>query len=49
MTYLRNKYGPWAIVAGASEALGAAFAEVLAKRGLNVIPVARRREQLAHL
>ena len=29
-----NKYGPWALVAGASEGLGAAYAEALARRGL---------------
>jgi len=41
-----SKYGPWAIVAGASEGLGAAFAEELAKRGLNLILIARRLDKL---
>lgn len=36
------KYGPWAVVAGASEGLGAAFAEALAARGLNLLLFARR-------
>ena len=40
------RYGPWAIVAGASEGLGAAYAEELASRGLNLILVARRSELL---
>jgi short-subunit dehydrogenase len=41
-----ERYGPWAVVAGASEGLGAAFAEALAARGLNVVIVARRAEPL---
>jgi len=46
MKQFKNKYGPWAIVAGASEGLGAAFTKALAQEGLNVMPVARRKEQL---
>jgi uncharacterized protein len=41
-----SKYGPWALVAGASDALGAAFAERLAERGVNVVLLARRQEVL---
>lgn len=44
-----TKYGPWAIVAGASEGLGAAFATELAKRQLNLILIARRFEKLEAL
>ncbi|MCY4477161.1 MAG: SDR family NAD(P)-dependent oxidoreductase [Gammaproteobacteria bacterium] len=42
-------YGEWALVAGASEGLGAAFAEQLAARRMNVILLARRAKPLAEL
>ena len=45
MTF-KEKYGPVALVAGASEGLGAAYSFALAKRGLNVILVARGKETL---
>ena len=38
-----GKYGPWALVLGASEGAGALFAEGLADRGLNVVLVSRRQ------
>jgi short-subunit dehydrogenase len=41
-----TKYGPWALVAGASDGVGAAFAEGLAERGLNVVLLARRQAVL---
>lgn len=44
-----KNYGPWAVVAGASEGIGAAFAEALASRGLNLILLARRAEKLYEL
>lgn len=44
-----DRYGPWAVVAGASEGIGASFSRKLAARGLNVVLVARRIEPLEAL
>ena len=49
MTSFRDSYGPWALVAGASEGIGAAFAESIAARGLNLHLLARRAEPLEAL
>jgi len=43
------RYGSWALVAGASEGIGATYAEALAVRGLNLVLVARRAELLQSL
>ena len=41
-----EQYGPWALVAGASMGIGAALSHEAAARGLNVVMLARGREQL---
>lgn len=41
-----GRYGPWALVAGGSEGIGAAFADEIARRGVNLLLVARRPEPL---
>jgi short-subunit dehydrogenase len=41
-----DKYGPWAVVAGASDGVGAAFAERIAENGVNVVLLARRQSVL---
>lgn len=46
MTSFRERYGTWALVAGASVGLGEAFARALAQRGLNLLLVARHQEAL---
>jgi short-subunit dehydrogenase len=38
----RERYGPWALVAGGSEGIGRSFAMQLAERGLDLLLVARR-------
>jgi short-subunit dehydrogenase len=42
----KAKYGPWAVVAGASEGTGAAFAREIAAAGINLLLIARRPEPL---
>jgi len=49
MSDFKHRYGPWAVIAGASHGVGAAFAHLLAERGLNCVLVARRAEALAQL
>jgi uncharacterized protein len=46
---LRERYGPWAVVAGASVGLGAAYVRALAAAGVNVVAIARRGDALAAL
>lgn len=41
-----ERYGPWAVVAGGSEGVGAAFARQLAEAGVNLVLLARREEPL---
>ncbi len=49
MMAFAQKYGPWALITGASEGTGAEFARQLADKGLNLILVARRAGPLAEL
>jgi uncharacterized protein len=49
VTEFSDRYGPWAIVAGASEGTGASFSRQIAAHGVNVVLVARRPDPLVAL
>ncbi|MFI0355348.1 SDR family NAD(P)-dependent oxidoreductase [Actinomadura sp. 9N407] len=43
----KDRYGPWAVIAGGSEGVGASFAMRLAEAGLNLVLIARKPGPLA--
>lgn len=48
-TTFADRYGPWAVIAGASEGTGRSFAHRLAAQGVNCILIARRKAPLEDL
>ncbi|KAF6077726.1 hydroxysteroid dehydrogenase like 1 [Phyllostomus discolor] len=43
---LVKQYGRWAVVSGATDGIGKAYAEELASRGLNIVLISRNQEKL---
>ena len=41
-----EQYGPWALIAGASEGVGRTYAHAMAERGLDVVLLSRRQAVL---
>jgi short-subunit dehydrogenase len=41
-----ERYGPWAVIAGGSEGIGASIAADLARAGINIVLIARKPEPL---
>jgi len=44
-----TRYGPWAVIAGGSEGIGASIATLLAAQGINLVLIARKSEPLRNL
>lgn len=49
MVNLKDRYGPWALIAGASEGVGSSAASLLADAGINLVLVGRKQRTLDEL
>jgi len=41
-----KKFGSWAVVTGCTDGIGKAYAELLAKKGMNLVLISRSKEKL---
>lgn len=48
-TTFKEKYGPWALIAGGSQGIGEEFARKLASKGINLLIIGRREKPLKDL
>ena len=46
MKTFNEKYGPWALVTGSTSGIGEAISHQLAAKGLNIVLVARKKDEL---
>lgn len=46
MTNFKEKYGPWALITGATSGIGEEIAKEIASRGINIVLVARKTDEL---
>ena len=46
MSYFTERYGPWVVIAGASQGIGEQFSRQLAAKGLNIMMIARGKDAL---
>ncbi len=46
MKQFKEKYGPWALVTGATSGIGEAISNELASKGINIVLVARKTAEL---
>jgi hypothetical protein len=49
MNHFKNRYGDWALIAGAAEGIGAAFTTLIAQRGMNIVMVDNNLPAMQHL
>ncbi|XP_062714892.1 inactive hydroxysteroid dehydrogenase-like protein 1 [Aedes albopictus] len=43
---LTEKYGPWAVITGATDGIGKRYAEILASKGMNIVLISRSEPKL---